>query len=117
MTTSLDLSALTTLLGHLGCHEPAARSVDAIEVWENRRGHVVLSNQSERFTGDLDWVLRRLSDLEAGCGAEEVFATLNDDDDVDDDGQPDSLQERQDFAQDDDWREREVENFDPFDGE
>lgn len=109
-----DLTALTTRLGHLGCHEPAASPNAAIEAWENAHGQVVLSSQDDRFTGDLDWIEQRLADLDAGCGTDAVWDALRDEDEIDDDGQPSDLQEQEDFAQDNDWREYEVEAYDPF---
>jgi hypothetical protein len=112
--STLDLTALTTRLGHLGCHEPAASPNAAIEVWENSAGQTVLSSRDDRFTGDLDWIEQRLADLDAGCGTDAVWDALRDEDDYEDDGQPDSLQEHQDFAHDDDLREYMYESYDPF---
>lgn len=58
----------------------------------------------ELQTEELPPETERMVDLEDG---EEDFEDY-------DDGQPDSLQEHEDFAQDNDWREYEVEAYDPF---
>lgn len=102
-TNTLDLSPLTTLLARLGCNEPE------VYVWETDDGQVTLAGDRERFTASLDWVIERLEGLDDGCGAEAVFEAFYDED-VEDEGQPDSRQERQDFAGDDDWRGYEIDD-------
>lgn len=110
-----DLSALVTRLGHLGCSYAAAGGVDCICVDETDDG-VRLYSGSEEYVGDLDEVLTALEDLDSGCGTDAVWAALRGDDESEDedDGQPDSYQERLDFAQDDDWREYQIEAYEPF---
>jgi len=112
--SNLDLSALVTLLGHLGCSYAAAGGADCICVDETDDGLVRLYSGSEEHVGDLDEILAALEDLDGGCGTDAVWAALQDDDEGEDDGQPNSLQEHQDFAQDDDWREAQIEAFEPF---
>lgn len=118
MTTSNVFDAIALRLGHLGCHEPAASPTAAISVQVSTLGDARLVSQDDAFCDDPHAILAVLEDLESGCGTDAVWEALRGGDDEDeDDGQPTDLEEQADFAQDDDWREWEVENFDPFDGE
>lgn len=124
MTSPIDIfAAISERLGHLGCHEPAARATEAIEVQIATLGRARLVSQNDAYCDTAETILELLEGLPDGCGTDSVWealrADLGEDDDLDpdDEGQPDSLQERQDFAGDDDWREYQVEAYDPFDGE
>jgi hypothetical protein len=113
MTNLFD--TVSSHLDRLGCSDEA-EGADCILLDQFDQGDSMrLFSGSEEYFGSPDEILVVLEALDDGCGPDAVWAALRGEDDSEDDGQPDSYQERVDFAQDDDWREYEVERFDLFD--